>query len=134
MAANCEGAEHVYSWPKDLLRKRKWTAFVTQKVVNFAFKTNSVLCFRHFSPKCFSNLSHYKLMPESPIWYFLNTFIILLSSCPSVMKYAFQCRLVLLPTAVSTIQLLPGEASTIDIPRKQATYQSLSKKTRQSLL
>lgn len=66
-AANCEGTEHVYSWPSNPVLSSRWTAFVKDKVANFSKNSRSVLCFRHFTEDMFVNYGQYKLLKNEKI-------------------------------------------------------------------
>ena len=66
-AANCEGTEHLYSWPSDPSLAAKWTKFVTVKLKNFTLSSNTRICFRHFAERMFANYVQYKTMKEHNI-------------------------------------------------------------------
>ncbi|XP_067949076.1 uncharacterized protein [Watersipora subatra] len=70
MAANCNGVEHLFSWPSAEKRPdlyRAWNNWVKMDVKNFVFSNYSCLCFRHFQDDMFSNLFAYSRCHQSTL-------------------------------------------------------------------
>ena len=59
-AANCEGTDHLYRFPKDLVLRSAWVRFIKTRLKSFtAPSTKTALCFRHFTTESFSNYGQY---------------------------------------------------------------------------
>ncbi|KAF6028430.1 hypothetical protein EB796_013271 [Bugula neritina] len=112
-AANCEGTDHLYRFPKDLVLRSAWVRFIKTRLKSFtAPSTKTALCFRHLTTESFSNYGQYVMTKGTE-----NS-----------------VRLVLAPGAIPSIHLDPSMQEKIVSPSKQVDSTPVSAKNRRKLI